>query len=110
MAFSRTNQLKMVKTARFATEYAISLKEIRKLRKLADVLADQQTKENNGDPHPFVANSDKEENSRMWGLDVNNTLKALTDLAQHLGFTGLDFPGLYPTLTKGETRFIEIPE
>lgn len=96
---------------RFASTYGIKLSKVAKLRSLADQLADVQTKESNGDPHPHNANNaDKAENARLWGQNFDTLTSEFVAMVRQLGFTGVDFPGLYPTLSKHNERFIEIPE
>lgn len=94
-----TKAKKITPAMRFAEEHGLKLVQVRRLRLLADRVAKTGENESNYGDGPDL-------------IYKRATAKAQTDFsdyAKECGFDGYEMPGLYPTLSKGENKYIDLP-
>ncbi len=95
----------------WATRYNVNPNDAEYLVKLADQYKNYKEKSLNGDPHLFSKNNqDKNENAKMWDHDASQVLAKMKKLCVQMGFREITFTGLYPTFTKGNEKWINLPE
>lgn len=94
--------------ARFCQEYKCNLEDIKEFVRLAKRHKRFEEYSISGDHFGLI--TDKHLASKEWDKSAKQVLDKMKKLALQMGFTGIDFSGLYPTLTRGSERWINLPE
>ena len=94
---------------RFAKEHGFTDQEVRDLILLAKTAARFNERECNGDPHRGNPDpTDKNENARLWGRDLEEITKSLCMMAEPKGYR-VEYTGLRPCLRDAAGRWFDIP-
>lgn len=95
-----TKVKKITPAMRFAKEHGLSMLQTDKLRQLGNRVAQAGERWSN-------------EGDRGRGFYEQRYAKAQQEFfayATECGFDGYELPGLYPTLSKGDNKYIDLPE
>lgn len=91
--------MSMTTKERFAEDNGLTASQTNNLCTAAEFAAKAQERHHNAN----AVTIDRE------AKRADDKIKIFESLARVLGFTGVDWPGLYPTLMKGDRRHIELP-
>jgi hypothetical protein len=84
---------------RFAEEYGLTPSQVNNLCTAAELAKSAQERYHNATPQTY----------QREGRKADAKIKIFEALARAIGFDAVDWPGLYPNVTKGTRRFIALP-
>ena len=90
----------MTPAQRFAEDYKLTDEQVGILAQQARLAAKASE---------AVHNSGNQKAADEWQRIADRRIATFEVTAKRLGFDGVDWPGLYPTVTKGSRQFIELP-
>lgn len=96
---------------RFVDDFSMAPRDVMALIRAGQARAAYAEHECNGDPHAGNPDQpdDKNENARLWGIDVERKQRAFREIAERYGFTAEFGTGLYPCLKDAQGRYVEVP-